>query len=73
VVLVFSYFANPVYSASLSQICADEHLGRDNNGLYIVGLLLFSFIILDILQSTGAMEQIKKALSIISPVSAPST
>jgi hypothetical protein len=74
VVLVFSYFANPVYSASvIANLVLTNTWGGITSGLYIVGLLLFSFIILDILQSTGAMEQIKKALSIISPVSAPST
>ncbi|NCB51868.1 MAG: L-lactate permease [Clostridia bacterium] len=68
VVFVFSYFANPENSASvITNLVFTNTWGGVKSGLYIVGLLLFSFIILDILQSTGAMEQIKRALSVISP------
>lgn len=68
VVYVFSYFVNPENSTSvISSLVLTNTWGGIESGLYIVGLLLFSFIILDILQSTGAMEQIKRALSAISP------
>jgi lactate permease len=68
VVFVFSYFANPANSAGeIFDIVLKNTWGGVTSGLYIVGLLLFSFIILDILQNTGAMEEIKRALSAISP------
>ena len=68
VAFVYSYFANPANGTSvITGLVLSNTWNGIVNGLYIVGLLLFSFIILEILQSTGAMDQIKRALSVISP------
>ncbi len=68
VLLSFTYFMNSElgFGGEASAVWAQTWSGL-KSAFYIVGLIFFSFLILDMMQNSGAMEVVKNAIAAISP------
>ncbi len=67
VLLTLTYFMDPTltYAQEGSKIWAQTWSGIQS-AVFIVGLIFFSFLILDMMQTSGAMDVVKRALAGIS-------
>ena len=68
ILLSFTYFMNRDigFGAEGAAIWAQTWSGL-KSAFFIVGLIFFSFLILDMMQTSGAMEVVKNAIAAISP------
>ncbi len=68
VLLSFTYFMNKDlgFGGEAAAVWAQTYSGI-KSAFYIVGLIFFSFLILDMMQNSGAMDIVKDAIARISP------
>ena len=68
VLLSFTYFMNNElgFSGEASAVWAQTYSGL-KSAFFIMGLIFFSFLILDMMQNSGAMDVVKNAIATISP------
>lgn len=68
VLLSFTYFMNSGlgFAGEASAVWAQTYSGI-KSAIFIVGLIFFSFLILDMMQQSGAMDVVKGAIARISP------
>ena len=68
VLLSFTYFMNSElgFNGEASAVWAQTYSGL-KSAFFIMGLIFFSFLILDMMQNSGAMDVVKNAIATISP------